>query len=69
MRLSSGGGFGVGCCGERWLVGLAVADHGVEDVDAAAGEADQRGGVSFAGGAFAVVVGPAGGVGEAGECR
>jgi hypothetical protein len=25
------------------LVGLAVAEHGVDDVDAAAGEADQRG--------------------------
>jgi hypothetical protein len=42
------------------LVGPAVADHGIEDVGAAAGEAEQSGGVVLAFGAFAVVVGPAG---------
>jgi hypothetical protein len=48
---------------------LRVAEHGVDDVDAVAGEADQGGVVSFALGAFAVVVGAAGRVGETGEGR
>ena len=50
------------------LVGLSVAKHG-EDVDAAAGQADECGVVSFALGAFAVVVGATGRVGEPGESR
>ena len=49
------------------LVGLAVAEHGVEDVAAAAGEADEGGVVFLALGSFAVVVGAAGGVVQGGE--
>jgi len=41
------------------LVDGPVAEHGVEDVDASAGQADQGGVVLLAGGAFAVAVGPA----------
>jgi len=58
-------GFGDG----RGLVGLAVSEHGEEDVDAAAGQADDGSVVAFAFGAFAVVVGAAGRVFETGECR
>ena len=51
------------------MVWLPVAEHGEQDVDAAAGEADEGGVVSFALGAFAVVVGAAGWVGAEGcEC-
>jgi hypothetical protein len=50
------------------LVGGAVAEHGVDDVGAAAGEADEGGVVAFAGGSFAVVVGVADRVGQVGEC-
>jgi hypothetical protein len=39
------------------LVGLAVAEHGEDDVASASGEADQGGVVFLAFGAFAVVVG------------
>src|SRR5690606_32502952 len=39
------------------LVEGAVAEHGVQDVDAVSGQADERGVVLLAGGAFAVVVG------------
>jgi len=45
------------------------ADHGEEDVDAAAGEADEGGVVALAFGSLAVVVGAGGGVAETGECR
>lgn len=55
----------------RWrggrLVGLALADHGVQDVDSAACQAGQRGRVGLAFGSFAVVVDPAWWVLEAGE--
>jgi hypothetical protein len=43
-----------------------VRDHGVEDVGASAAEADEGGVVAFAFGAFAVVAGPADGVGAEG---
>ena len=51
------GGFGeVGLwCGG--LVGLLGAEHGEDDVAAPAGEADERGVVTFAFGSFAVVEG------------
>ena len=62
MWLSSRSGSGLGVA----VVG-AVAEHGVEDVAAAAGEADEGGVVFLALGSFAVVVGPAGGVGQGGE--
>lgn len=42
-------------------VGGAVAEHGPEDVQASSGEREERLDVSFAFGAFAVVVGPGGG--------
>ena len=45
----------------------AVAEHGVEDVDAAAGEADEGGVVVFALGAFVVVVGAGCGGVQGGE--
>jgi hypothetical protein len=45
----------------------AVAEHRVEDVAAAAGQADERGVVLLALGSFAVVVGPAGRVVQSGE--
>jgi hypothetical protein len=48
-------------------VGLLVAEHGEQDVEASAGEADEGGVVAFAAGSFAVVVGAADRVGEAGE--
>ena len=64
MGLSSREGFG---CSLWGAVGLAVAEHGVDDVGAAAGQADQGGVVPFAGGSLAVVVGPAVGVPERGE--
>ena len=40
-----------------WLVVGAVAEHGVKDVDASSGEADEGGVVFLTSGAFAVVVG------------
>jgi len=58
--LSSRGRFGVAVVG-------AVAEHGVEDIAAAAGQADQGGVVLLALGPLAVVVGPAGRVGQCGE--
>ena len=61
--LSSEAG-GVG--GGRPVV-LSGAEHGVEDVDAPSGEADEGGVVSFAFAAFLVVVGPARGVFQGGE--
>jgi hypothetical protein len=48
------------------VVGL-VAEHGVKDVAVSSGQADEGGVVVLAFGAFAVVVGPAGGVFEGGE--
>lgn len=45
-------------CGRFCLVVGAVAEHGVEDVAAAAGEADEGGVVLLASGSFPVVVGP-----------
>ncbi len=68
MGSSSGGEFWIGVVDRGRVVGAAVAEHGVDDVGAASGEADQGGVVSFAGGSFAVVVGAAGGVGQGGEC-
>src|SRR5918998_1038109 len=62
MWLSSGLGSSGGC-----LVEGLVAEHGVEDVAAASGQADQGGVVFFAFGSFAVVVGAAGRVGQGGE--
>lgn len=53
--------------GEGRLAGLAVAERGEQDVGAAAGEADEGGVVRLTFGAFAGVVGPARGVGQAGE--
>jgi hypothetical protein len=44
-------------CGFRLIRGVG-AEHGVQDVDAAAGEADQGGVVFLALGSFPVVVGP-----------
>jgi hypothetical protein len=49
------------------LVGLAVAEHGEDDVASASGEADQGGVVFLAFGAFAVVVRAGDGVFERGE--
>lgn len=49
-------------------VGLVVAKHCVEDVGSAPGEADDRGVVFLAFGSFTVVVGPAGGIAQRGEC-
>src|SRR5690606_35764014 len=46
--------------GEARLIGLLVADHGVEDVAAASGQADEGGVVLLTLGALAVVVGPGG---------
>lgn len=47
-----------------WTVGLAVAEHGEQDVDASAGQADQGSVVSSSFNALAVVVGAAGGVAQ-----
>jgi len=44
-----------------------VAEHGEQDVATVAGQADQRGVVVLSLVAFALVVGPAGGVGQGGE--
>ena len=55
------------CDGAAWLVGRAVAQHGVQDVAAAAREADQGGVVLLALAAFAVVVRPRGRVVQCGE--
>jgi hypothetical protein len=49
------------------LVGRAGAEHGVQDVDAAAGEADEGGVVFLALSAFPVVASPAEWVGKGGE--
>ena len=54
-------------CGCGGLVEGAVAEHGVQDVAASSGEADEGGVVAFALGAFAVVVGAADGVVEGGQ--
>jgi hypothetical protein len=67
MSLSSCGGVGFGLRDSRRFVGSAVAEHGVDDVEASADEADQRSVVSFLLGVFSVAVGPLGGVAEAGE--
>src|SRR5450755_3031447 len=57
---SSGGG---------WLeVGLAVSEHGVEDVAAAPGEGDQGFVVALVVGDLVVVVGPGDGVAQGREC-
>jgi hypothetical protein len=64
MGLSSREGLG---CSLWSAVGLAVAEHGVDDVGAAAGQADQGGVVPLAGGSLAVVVGPVVGVAQRGE--
>ena len=49
-------------------VGLAVSEHGEQDIDSAPGEADECGVVFLALGSFPVVVGPADGIGsERGE--
>ena len=63
MLLSSGGGVQVGLGQRGELVGLAVAEHGVDDVGAAAGEADQGGVVPLALCPFTVIVGAAGRIG------
>jgi hypothetical protein len=69
MGLSSRGEPGIGV-GDDWRrVGAAVAEHGVDDVGSAAGQADQGGVVAFALGAFAVVVGAACRVRQRGERR
>ncbi len=60
MGLSSGGPRRARLGRRRPGVGLVVAKHGVDDVDAAAGEADQGGVVPLALGSFPVVVGAAG---------
>ena len=60
MGLSSGGPRRAPLGRRRPGVGLVVAKHGVDDVDAAAGEADQGGVVPLALGSFPVVVGAAG---------
>jgi N-methylhydantoinase A len=69
MSLSSRRGGGVGGGDGGPAVGLAVAEHGEQDVGAASGKADQGGVVALARGPLAVVVGPAGGVAQTGECR
>lgn len=58
-----------GCDRDDWprLVRDLVAEHGEQDVDAAAGQADQGGVVAFALGSLAVVVGTAGWVGQGSE--
>ncbi len=68
-RLAWFGSGGVGQAGGRagWLVGLAGAEHGEDDVAAAAGQADQGGVVAFAFGAFAVVEGLGRRVAQGGE--
>jgi hypothetical protein len=68
MGLSSGGGAGGGFVGDRLLVGLAVAEHGEQDVDTAAGQADQGSVVPLALSSLPVVVGAAGRIGQTGEC-
>ncbi len=45
------------CCWGSWLVVGAVAEHGVEDVDASSGQADDGGVVFLPCCSFAVVVG------------
>src|SRR6185437_16319034 len=50
-----------------WLVGLVGAEHGEDDVAAAAGQADERGVMAFAFGAFAVVERFGRGVAQRGE--
>ena len=52
----------IGLGDDRRRVGRAVAEHGEQDVGAAAGQADQGGVVPLALGSFAVVVGAADGV-------
>ena len=47
------------CAEYGWLVVGVGAEHDVEDVAAASGEADEGGGVFLAFGSFAVVVGAA----------
>jgi hypothetical protein len=54
-------------CSGAVLVECAVLEHREQDVDPAAGQADEGGVVAFALGAFAVVVGPGGGVVQGGE--
>lgn len=52
-----------------YAVGLLVAEHGEQDVAAAAGQADECGVVLLALGSFAVVIGAADGFGaQCGEC-
>ena len=53
--------------GGSGLVGGAVAEHGVQDVDAASGQADEDGVVAIALGAFTVVVDEGVGVVQGGE--
>src|SRR5947209_11790606 len=61
MALSSNSGGGC-------LVEGLLGEQGVEDVAAAAGQADQGGVVLLALGSFAVVVGPADRVAQGGKC-
>lgn len=57
-----------GCFGGSLFVEGAVAEHGEQDADALAGEAQECLGVGFAAGAVLVVVGPGGWIGvHAGE--
>ena len=53
-------------CFAGWGVEGAISEHGVQDEDAAVGQCHDRLVVAFAFCAFAVVVGPAGGVGADG---
>src|SRR5215472_2039654 len=55
VGLIRSGCLGQGWCGPGGLVGLAGAEHGEDDVAAAAGQADQGGVVTLAFGALAVV--------------
>ena len=61
MSLSSGEGV-------AGVIEGAVAEHRVEDVDAASSQGDERLVVTFALGDLAVVVGAGGGVAEGCEC-
>ncbi|GAA3224659.1 hypothetical protein GCM10020256_33640 [Streptomyces thermocoprophilus] len=50
------------CGGASWLVEGSVAEHGEQDADAVAGEAEEGLGVGFAAGSAAVVVAAGGGI-------
>jgi hypothetical protein len=69
MSLSSREGGWGGLAGDGVPVGLAVPEHGEQDVDAAAGQTDQGGVVSLASSPFPVVVGATRRILQTGECR